>query len=49
MFTSECILHLLTTSNKLLKGKGITLDITTVIKGLEPEESYEYVGVGGGG
>ena len=30
---------------KLLKAKNITLDTTTVIKDLEPEESYKYLGV----
>ena len=30
---------------KLLKAKNITLDTTTIIKGLEPEESYKYLGV----
>ena len=29
----------------LLKAKSITLDTTTIIKDLEPEESYKYVGV----
>ena len=30
---------------KLLKAKKVTLDITTVIKDFEPEESYQYLGV----
>ena len=30
---------------KLLKAKNITLDTTTVITDLEPEESYKYMGV----
>ena len=30
---------------KLLKAKNFTLDTTTVIKDLEPEESYKYLGV----
>ena len=30
---------------KLLKAKNITLNTTTIIKDLEPEESYEYLGV----
>ena len=30
---------------KLLKAKNVTLDITTVIKDFEPEESYQYLGV----
>ena len=30
---------------KLLKAKNITLDIATVIKVLEPEERYKYLGV----
>ena len=30
---------------KVLKAKNITLDTTTAIKDLEPEESYKYVGV----
>ena len=30
---------------KLLKAKNITLDTATVIKDLEPEESYKYLGV----
>ena len=29
---------------KLLKAKNITLDIATVIKVLEPEERYKYLG-----
>ena len=32
-------------SGKLLKAKNITLDTTTIIKDLEPEESYKYLGV----
>ena len=28
---------------KLLKAKNITLDTATVIKDLEPEESYKYL------
>ena len=31
---------------KLLKAKNITLDTTMIIKDLEPEESYKYLGVG---
>ena len=30
---------------KLLKAKDITLDTTTIIKDLEPEESNKYLGV----
>ena len=30
---------------KLLKANNITLDTTTIIKDLEPEESYKYLGV----
>ena len=30
---------------KLLKARNITLDTTTIIKDLEPEESYKYLGV----
>ena len=30
---------------KLLKAKNITLDTTTVIKDLEPQEIYKYLGV----
>ena len=30
---------------KLLKAKNITLDTTTIIKDLEPEQSYKYLGV----
>ena len=30
---------------KFLKAKNITLDTTTIIKNLEPEESYKYLGV----
>ena len=30
---------------KLLKAKNITLDTATVIKDIEPEESYKYLGV----
>ena len=30
---------------KLLKAKSITLDSTTIIKDLEPKQSYKYLGV----
>ena len=30
---------------KLLKAKNITLDTATVIKDIEPEESYKYIWV----
>ena len=30
---------------KLLKAKNITLDTITIIKDLEPEENYKYLGV----
>ena len=30
---------------KLLKAKNITLDTITIIKDLEPEENYRYLGV----
>ena len=33
---------------KLLKAKNCTLDTATVIKDLEPEESYKYLGVAEG-
>ena len=33
---------------KLLKARNITLDTTTIIKDLEPDESYKYLGVNKG-
>ena len=30
---------------KLMKAKNMTLDTATVVKDLEPEESYKYLGV----
>ena len=30
---------------KLLKAKNITLDTITIVKELEPEESYKYLGI----